>query len=105
MYEIIDDSKVVYSAKGKVEGIVHKAKLHERIAAGIIDRDDFAYDYNYDITEDDNYYETEIGNNNDTTTTTTITKHNRNKKNRLSLNFSEFSFVVFAISSVLLAAS
>jgi hypothetical protein len=39
MYEIIDDSKVVYSAKGKVEGIVHKAKLHERIAAGI-DRDD-----------------------------------------------------------------
>jgi hypothetical protein len=104
MYEIIDDSKVVYSAKGKVEGIVHKAKLHERIAAGI-DRDDFAYDCNYDITEDDNYYETEIGNNNDTNTTTTITKHNRNKKNHLSLNFSEFPFVVFAISSVLLGAS
>jgi hypothetical protein len=32
-------NRVVYSAKGKVEGIVHKAKLHERIAAGI-DRDD-----------------------------------------------------------------
>jgi hypothetical protein len=104
MYEIIDDSKVVYSTKGKVEGIVHKAKLHERIAAGI-DRDDFAYDYNYDITEDDNYYETEIGNNSDTNTTTTITKHNRNKKKHLSLNFSEFPFVVFAISSVLLGAS
>ena len=103
MYGIIDDSRVVYSAKGKVEGIVQKAKLHERIAAGI-DRDDFAYDCNYDITEDDNYYETEVGNNN-TTTTTTITKHNRNKKNHLSLNFSKFPFVVFAISSVLLGAS
>jgi hypothetical protein len=62
MYEIIDN-RVVYNSKGKVEGIVHKAKLHERIATGI-DRDDFAYDYNYDITEDENYYETEIGNNN-----------------------------------------
>jgi hypothetical protein len=103
MYEIIDDSRVVYNAKGKVEGIVQKAKLHERIAAGI-DRDDFAYDYNYDITEDDNYYKTEIGNNNDTNTTT-ITKHNTNKKNHLSLNFSKFPFVVFAISSVLLGAS
>ena len=102
MYAIIDDSKVVYSAKGKVEDIVHKVKLHESIAAGI-DKDDFAYDYNYDITEDDNYYETEIGNNNDTNTTTTITKHNRNKKH-LSLNFSD-PFVVFAISSVLLGAS
>ena len=103
MHEIIDDSRVVYSAKGKVEGIVHKANLHERIATGI-DRDDFAYDYNYDITEDDNYYETEIGNNNDINTTT-ITKHNTNKKNHLSLNFSKFPFVVFAISSVLLGAS
>ncbi|MFL6329100.1 MAG: hypothetical protein ACJ71I_16665 [Nitrososphaeraceae archaeon] len=103
MYGIIDDSRVVYSAKGKVEGIVQKAKLHERIAAGI-DRDDFAYDYNYDITEDDNYYKTEIGNNNDTNTTT-ITKHNTYKKNHLSWNFSKFPFVVFAISSVLLGAS
>ena len=89
--------------KVRLKGIVHKAKLHERIAAGI-DRDDFAYDYNYDITEDDNYYKTEIGNNNDTNTTT-ITKHNTNKKNHLSLNFSKFPFVVFAISSVLLGAS
>jgi hypothetical protein len=102
MHEIIDDNRVIYSAKGKVEGIVHKAKLHERIATGI-DRDDFAYDYNYDMMEDDNYYETEIGNNNDINTT--ITKHNTNKKNHLSLNFSKFPFVVFAISSVLLGAS
>ena len=102
MHEIIDD-RVVYSTKGKVEGIVHTAKLHKRIAAEI-DRDDFSYDYNYDITEDDNYYETEIGNNNDTNTTT-ITKHDTNKKNHLRLNFSEFPFVVFAISSVLLGAS
>lgn len=103
MREIIAN-RVVYSAKGKVEGIVHKAKLHERIAAGI-DRDDFAYDYNYDITEDDNYYETEIGNNNYINTTTTITKHDTNKKNHLRLNFSGFSFVVFVMSSVLLGAS
>jgi hypothetical protein len=53
--------------------------------------------------EDDNYYETKIGNNNDINTT--ITKHNTNKKNHLSLNFSKFPFVVFAMSSVLLGAS
>jgi hypothetical protein len=100
MREIIGNR--VYSAKGKVEGIVHKAKLHERIAAGI-DRDEFDYDYNYDITEDDNYYEPKIGNNN--CTSTTITKHDTNKKNHLRLNFSGFSFVGFVISSVLLGAS
>lgn len=101
MHEIIDD-RVVYSAKGKVEDIVHTAKLHKRIAAEI-DRDDFTYDYNYDITEDDNYYEPKIGNNHDTKTT--IAKHDTNKKKHLPLNFSGFSFVVFTISSVLLGAS
>ena len=102
MREIIANT-VVYSAKGKVEGIVYKAKLHERIAADI-DRDEFAYDYNYDITEDDNYYEPKIGNDN-YTSSTTITKHDTNKKNHLRLNFSGFSFVGFVISSVLLGAS
>lgn len=97
------DKRAVYSPKGKLQGIVHTAKLCERITAGI-DRYNFAYDYNYDMTEHDDYYETEIDNNNDNNTTI-ITKHDTNKKNHLSLNFSKFSFVVFAISSVLLGAS
>jgi hypothetical protein len=47
--------RAVYSPKGKLEGIVHTAKLPETIVG--VDRYDYAYDYNYDITEDDNYFE------------------------------------------------
>ena len=65
MHEIID-KRAVYSPEGKLERIVHTAKLPERIVAGI-DRRDFAYTYNYDITEDDKYYEPTTPNNNDTT--------------------------------------
>ena len=96
MHEIFE-KRTVYGPKGKLERIVYIATLPKTIASGI-DRHDFAYDYNYDITEDDNYYEPKIGNNNDTT----IAKHDANKKNHFGLSF---SFVVFAMSSVLLSAS
>jgi hypothetical protein len=101
MHEVID-KRVVYNLNGKLETIVHTAKLPEKIASGV-DGYDFAYNYNYDITEDDSYYEPKIHNNNDNTTT--IDKHDTSKKSHLTLNFSGFSFFVFAISSVLLSAS
>jgi hypothetical protein len=100
MSEVID-KRVVYNVDGKHETIVHTAKLPERIASGVGGYD-FAYDYNYDITEDDSYYEPNTHSNNDNTT---IDKHDTCKKSHLTLNFSRFSFVAFAISSVLLSAS
>src|SRR5438093_2404459 len=100
MHDIVD-KRVVYNLKGKVETIVHTAKLPEKIESDV-DGYDFAYDYNYDITEYDSYYEPKIHNNNGNTT---IDKHYTSKKSHLTLNFSGFSFVVFAMSSVLLNAS
>jgi hypothetical protein len=91
MDEIIS-KRVAYSPEGKLEGITYTIKLPERIPG--IDRYDYAYDYNYYITEDDNYYESNIGDNNVTY-----------KKNHLTLNFSGFSFAAFAISSILLSTS
>ena len=98
MHGIID-KRAVYTSEGKLERVIHTARLPDRFTANI-DRHEFAYDYNYDITEDDNYYEPKIHNNNDNTT-----KHNTYKKNRLTLNFSGFSFAIFTISSILLSAS
>jgi hypothetical protein len=95
MHDIID-KRVVYNLNGKLETIVHTAKLPEKNVSGV-DGYDFAYDYNYDMTEDDSYYEPKIHNNNH--------KHDTGKKSHLTLNFSGFSFVAFAISSVLLSAS
>jgi hypothetical protein len=83
MDEIIS-KRVAYSPEGKLEGIKYTG----------IDRYDYAYDYNYYITEDDNYYESNIGDHNVTY-----------KKNHLTLNFSGFSFAAFVISSILLSAS
>ena len=100
MHEVID-KRVVYNLDGKHENIVYTAKLSERIASGV-GVYDFAYDYNYDITEDDSYYEPNTHSNNDNST---IDKHDTGKKSHLTLNFSGFSFVAFAISSVLLSAS
>ena len=100
MSEVID-KRVVCNLDGKHENIVYTAKLSERIASGV-GVYDFAYDYNYDITEDDSYYEPNTHSNNDNTT---IDKHDTGKKTHLTLNFSGFSFVAFAISSVLLSAS
>ena len=100
MHDIID-KRVVYNLNGKLETIVHTVKLPEKNVSGV-DGYDFAYDYNYDITENDSYYEPKIHNNSDNTT---IDKHHTSKKSHLNLNFSRFSFVVFAISSVLLSAS
>jgi hypothetical protein len=91
MDEIIS-KRVVYNREGKLEGITRSIKLPEKIAG--IDRYDYAYDYNYDITEDDNYYDSKIGDNNVTY-----------KKNHLTLNFSGFSFAAFTISSILLSVS
>jgi hypothetical protein len=99
MHKIID-KRVVYNLNGKLETIVHTAKLPEKIASGI-DVYDFAYDYNYDITENDSYYEPKIHNNSDNTA---IDKHHASKKSHFNVNFSGFSFVIFAISSVLLSA-
>lgn len=48
------DKKAVYTPESKLERIIHT----DRFTAGI-DKHEFAYDYNYDITEDDNYYEPE----------------------------------------------
>src|ERR671932_560096 len=100
MHEVID-KRVVYDLNVKHETIVHTGKLLERIASGV-GVYDFAYDYNYDITEDDSYYEPNTHSNNDNST---IDKHDTGKKSHLTLNFSGFSFVAFAISSVLLSAS
>ncbi|MFL6349757.1 MAG: hypothetical protein ACJ72X_15880 [Nitrososphaeraceae archaeon] len=100
MHGVID-KRVVYNLDGKHETIVHTAKVSEKIASGV-DGYEFAYDYNYDMTEDDSYYEPNTHSNNDNTT---IDKHDTGKKSHLTLNFSGFSFVAFAISSVLLSAS
>jgi hypothetical protein len=100
MHDIID-KKVVYNLNGKLETIVHTVKLPEKIASGV-DGYEFAYDHNYDITENDSYYKPKIHNNSDNTT---IDKHHTGNKSHLNLNFSGFSFVIFAISSVLLSAS
>jgi hypothetical protein len=66
MHDVID-KRVVYDPNGKCETIVHTAKLPEKIASGL-DGYDFAYDYNYDMTEDDSYYEPNTHSNNDNTT-------------------------------------
>jgi hypothetical protein len=57
MHEFVD-KKAVYTAEGKLEGIIHTASLPDRFSSGI-DIHGFAYDHNYDITEDNNYYEPE----------------------------------------------
>jgi hypothetical protein len=57
--------RTVYNPEGKPGEIMHTVKIPERIA-----RDDI-YDYNYYITEDDDYYQPKIRDSNVTTTTTT----------------------------------
>ena len=71
----IINKKEVYNPEGKLEGITHSVKLPERFAG--IDRYDYAYDYDYYVAEDDNYYGPKVVDNNDTTTT----KHNTYNKN------------------------
>lgn len=63
MDEIIT-KRMVYSPEGKPEEVVHTLKIPEMIAGNDI------YDYNYYITEEDDYYQPKIGDNNITMNTT-----------------------------------
>jgi hypothetical protein len=45
------DKRAVYTPEGKLEKTVHTATLPDRFTAGI-DKYEFAYDYNYDMTEE-----------------------------------------------------
>jgi hypothetical protein len=56
--------RMAYSPEDKPEEVVYTVKIAEMIAGNDI------YDYNYYITEEDDYYQPKIGDNNFTMTTT-----------------------------------